>query len=376
MIRAKSSIRHVLKSLLAAVFIAALACPLRASADIVADPQVLYTSMKAAYDKGQQHGWHFIDQVYYLAAIFNAGRAYSLQHPDDPNYGELARLTVTVATGLHYNPLTNHDAVPWYVREAAAYVVSHGTPDEAQQANALLARVNAVTNPTLEARLADEDATANVADYTLDRDALLQQVEADWRAYVITKDPSWRTLALQRAAAPYFPVESLPTTFGDDFITAARSAAAGVDGYGAGDTVNAAKMLAHLKKVAPLRLIGSVNAMTHAGYMSTLAPADEYFGRMGMSILGMRNELHRINGYLDAGWGDRESNAGVLLAEAVDDLHRVYPRDRDLPKLLLDTYRTLQRMHTPEAAQSAAVVRSILTIEYQDTQQARQLLAS
>ena len=332
--------------------------------------------MKTAYDKGQQHGWHFIDQVYYLAAVFNAGRAYSLQHPDDPNYGELARLTVTVATGLHYNPLTNHDAVPWYVREAAAYVVSHGSPAEVQNANALLVRVNAVTNPTLEARLADEDATANVTDYTLDRDALLQQVEADWRAYVLTKDPSWRTLALQRAAAPYFPVESLPTTFGNDLIAAARSAAAGGEGFGAGDTVNAKKMLAHLKNVAPLRLIGSVNAMTHTTYMSTLAPADEYFGRMGISILGMRNELHRINGYLDAGWGDRESGAAVILAEAVDDLHRVYPRDRDLPTLLLDTYRMLLRMHTPEAQQSAAIVRSILTIEYQDTQQARQLLAS
>ncbi|GAC1391269.1 MAG: hypothetical protein NVSMB31_08640 [Vulcanimicrobiaceae bacterium] len=356
--------------------LAALFSPLRASADIVADPQVLYTQMKSAYDKGQHHGWKFLDQQYYFETILNAGRAYSLQHPDDPNYGELALLTVTVATGLHYNPLTNHDAVPWYVREAAAYVISHGTAEDAKKATALLDRANAVTDPTLEARLADEDASANVHDYGFDRDVLLQQVEAEWRGYVLTKDPSWRTLALQHAAASFFPVEQLPTTYGDDFINAARGAVNGNAGYGTGDVVNAKKMLAHLKSVAPLRLIGTVNSQSHAGYLSTLAPADEYFGRLNMSILGMRNELHRINVYLDAGYGERESNAGVFLAEAVDDLHRVYPRDRDLPALLLQTYRTLQRMHSAEIQKSAGVIRSILTIEYQDTVQARELLAS
>jgi len=370
MTRAKSNF------LLAAVLLAALCLPLRASADIVADPATLFSQMKAAYDKGQADGWHYIDQVYYLSAVFNAGRAYSLQRPDDPNYAVIAQLTVDVATGLHYNPLTNHDAVPWYVREAAAYVVAHGDSGEVQKAQALLERTNAETDPVAVARLADEDAAANLHDFGLDKNVLLSQVEAEWRGFVLTKDPSWRTLAFSHAAQPYFPVEQLPTTFGNDFIDAARNAAAGVDGYAPGDVVNAKKMMAHLKAVAPLRLIGTVNAQSHAGLMSTLAPADEYFGRMGMSVIGMRNELHRMNQYLDAGYGDRESNAGVLLAEAVDDLHRVYPRDRDLPTLLFATYQTLQRMRSQEAQKSARVMRSILTIEYPDTQQARQLLSS
>lgn len=370
MTRAKSKI------VLAAALLAALFVPLRASADIVADPATLYAQMKAAYDKGQAHGWHYIDQVYYLSAVFNAGRAYSLQRPDDPNYAVVAQLTVDVATGLHYNPLTNHDAVPWYVREASAYVASHGDPVEAKKAQQLLERADAETDPFAEARLADEDATANLHDFGLDKDVLLSQVEAEWRGFVLTKDPSWRTLAFSHAAQPYFPIEQLPTTFGNDFIDAARNASAGAPGYGTGDAFNAKKIVAHLQSVAPLRLIGTVNAQSHAGLMSTLAPADEYFGRIGMSVLGMRNELHRINSYLDAGYGNQESNAGALLAEAVDDLHRVYPRDRDLPSLLLATYQTLQRMHTAQSQKSAQVIRSILTIEYQDTQQARQLLSS
>ena len=350
--------------------------PTLARADIVADPQTLYKTMKAAYDKGQAHGWQYADQVYYLSAIFNAGRAYSLQRPDDPNYAELAQLTVDVASGLHYNPLTNHDAVPWYVREAAAYEVAHGGPQEVTKAQDLLQRVNAQASPTQIAALADADATANVHDYPRDPQALLAQVEADWRGFVLSKDPSLRSLAFARAAQPYFPVAQLPTTYGNDLIAAARGAADGAPGYSAGEVVNAKAFIDRLQRVAPLRVIGSVNAIPHDAYMSTLAPADEYFGRMGMSVLGMKNELHRINSYLDAGYGDRESNAGVLLAEAVDDLHKVYPRDRDLPSLLLETYKTLQRISSKESANSAKAIRTILTVEYQDSQQARQLLSS
>ncbi|GAC1499377.1 MAG: hypothetical protein NVS1B14_02840 [Vulcanimicrobiaceae bacterium] len=341
-----------------------------------ADPQALYAQMKAAFERGRLHGWHLIDQTYYLAAIFNAGRAYSLQRPDDPAFGELAQLTVDVAAGVHYNPLTNHDAVPWYVREAAVYMKAHGTAEQARRASDLLVRVDAEQSPALEARLADADAAAAAHDFPGDAESLLQQVEADWRAYLLTRDTSWRTLALMHAAQSGFPAEKLPTTYGNEFITAARSAAAGVSGFSAGDAVNAKQFLAQLERVARLRLIGSINVVTHEAYMSTLAPADEYFGRTGMSVLGMRNELHRLALYLDAGYGARESNSAVLLAEAVDSLHRVYPRDRDLPGLLLATYRTLQRIDTPEARQSASAMRSILTVEYQDTQQARELLAS
>ena len=53
--------------------------------------------------------------------MLDAGRAYALFRPDDPQYGELAELTVAVAQQLHYDPLTNNDAADWYVREAAAW---------------------------------------------------------------------------------------------------------------------------------------------------------------------------------------------------------------------------------------------------------------
>ncbi|MBV9148964.1 MAG: hypothetical protein JO024_03800 [Candidatus Eremiobacteraeota bacterium] len=364
------------KALTIAALAAALLVPLRASAALVADPQTLYNDMKASFDKGAAHGWAFFDQLAYLSAILNAGRAYSLQAPDDPNYAEVVQLTVDVGSRMHYNPLTNHDAAIWYVREASLYVQQHGSTDEVQKATELLKRTDAEDQPQTMARLADQDATANLQTYAHDPDALIQQVEADWRAYLLTHEASWRSSALERAAKSTFPIDQLPTTWGPDFLNAARNAAAGVDPYTLNDQFNARRLLARLKAINPLHLVGSVNVISHEKYMTITAPADEYFGRTGMSILGMRNELHRLNAYLDAGWGAHESPAGVLLAESVDDLHKVYPRDHELPALLLATYKALQRIPTTEAHSSAGRIRSILTVEYQDTQQARELLSS
>ncbi len=347
-----------------------------ARAALEADPQALYQTMKSAYDRGAADGWNFESQELYFSTIVNAGRAYSLQRPNDPAYGELAALTVQVGSGVHYNPLTNHDAANWYVREAANWVLKNESdPKLVAQARALLERSNAFDDPERLVQYADEDASANVESYPGDTTAMLQQAEADWRGWILTHDPQWRSLAFERAAQPNFPLAHLPTTYGNDLLTAAQSAAAGVAGYTAGDTANGKTIQARLASIGTLRVIGSVTAMPHSAYLTTLAPADEYFGRMGFSILGMRNQLKHINFMLDYKYGNRESGEAVLVAHAIDDMHKVYPRDRAIPEMLLEGYTTLERMTTPQALAAAAHLRSILTVEYQDTPQARKLLA-
>ncbi len=58
-------------------------------------------------------------------------------------------------------------------------------------------------------------------------------------------------------------------------------------------------------------------------------------------------------------------------------MHKVYPRDRDLPMLLYWCYTTLQRMPTSSRApERGGSLRAILTIEYQDSPQARKLLGT
>ncbi len=348
--------------------------PAAAKAALIADPAVLYQQMKSAYGKGATDGWNYRSQQYYLSTIFNAGRAYSLQYPDDPAYGELATLTVQIGGGLHYNPLINHDAAAWWVREASDWVMKHGQDASLMgEAAQMLQRVNSEDAPEQLARLADQDATANLQTYPRDVDALLAQVEANWRGWLLTRDGAWRSLAFQRAAAPDFPVAHLPTTWGNDLVASANAAST-ENGYSAQDVANAGTFLRRLKAVDPIRVITTVTALPHDVYMTTLAPADEYFGRMGMSILGIRNQLKHINFMLDYNYGNAESGETVLVAESIDDMHKVYPRDRDLPMLLYWCYTTLQRMNDTPSRTAAAHLRAILTVEYQDSPQARKIL--
>src|SRR5579859_2058015 len=110
-------IRVYCKALALVLGLSAALVPARSPAAFMADPDKLYADMKSAYERGNAQGWTFYNQEYYLSTIFNAGRAYSLQRPNDPAYVQIVQSTVDVASGVHYDPLINHEAVPWYVRE-------------------------------------------------------------------------------------------------------------------------------------------------------------------------------------------------------------------------------------------------------------------
>ena len=372
MIRAFS--RAICAALLAAA-VAFGAASQSARAAFVADPEVLYQQMKDAYAKGDAAGWNFRAQEIYLASILNAGRAYSLQHPELPAYAELAGLTVQIGSALRYNPLTNHDGAVWWVREAAEYVQQHSSdPTAISQAQGLLLRVNSEEDPEQLARYADGDAEANAKQYSADVDAMLLPVEADWRAWLLTKDPAWRSLALKRSARPNFPVAHLPTNWGNELLAAANRASAGTDGYTQDDVANAANLVARVKAVDPMRVIASVTALPHDVYLSTLAPADEYFGHRQMSVLEIENRLKHINFMLDYKYGNRESGETAGVADSIASMQKIYPRDRDLPMLLYWTYTTAQRMDDARAQKTAATVKAILTVEYQDSPEARKIL--
>jgi hypothetical protein len=353
----------------------AVVAPLAAPAAYMADPGALYAQMKDAYAKGSAAGWDFRSELVYFSTIVDAGRAYSLQYPDDPAYAELATLTVKIGTGLHYNPLTNHDAASWWVREASNWVIAHSDdPETISEARVLVERVNSEEeDQTLLARYADQDATATLKSYPGEVDALLIQVEADWRAWLLTHDASWRSLALQHAAAPNFPVAHLPTDWGNELVNAADGASTD-RGYTAADVQNAKIFLARLKAVDPIRVITTVNAVPHDVYLTTLAPADEYFGHMSMSILEIENRLKHINYMLDYKYGNAETPETVNVADSIVSMQEVYPRDRDLPKLLYWCYTTLRRMNDAQAVNTAKKLKGILTVEYQDSPQARKLL--
>ena len=65
--------------------------------------------------------------------------------------------------------------------------------------------------------------------YPGDVAALLGQVDADVRAFELTKNPYFRSLALQRAAQPNFPIALVPNDTGKDLFSFTDAAAAGND---------------------------------------------------------------------------------------------------------------------------------------------------
>jgi len=242
-------------------------------------------------------------------------------------------------------------------------------------ARALLTKLDADdADPLRMARDADADATLNAAGAPNDVEALVDQVDADLRAYLMTKDVRYRSLALLRAAQPAFPIGLVPDDTSKLLWPAAQAARSGASGYSEIDRQAAVAMFSHKASARVIPTIGHV--LSHEAYLVITAPADEYFGQTKLSPLGVRNELARIGKYLDAGWGNRMTKDTLWVIDSLEDWQHQYPRDYELPRLLLQTYKTLERMDSPEAEKAEADVRRTLTIDYNATTEARALLAA
>jgi hypothetical protein len=363
--------RKIIRAAAAVLAVALLTNP--ATAELQTDPLALQKTMKDAYNRGVTAGWHFADELYYFSTVLDAGRAYELRRRDDPDNLVIKGTALDLAVRLRYNPLTNRDAAEWYVHLAAeAYV---NDPQRGDAAKALLAKLDAEeANTTALARNADADATADAADYPGDAEVLLDQADADVRAYRMTGDVQYRSLALGRAAQAAFPIGMVPDDTGKDLFDYAQAARSGAAGYTDADIVYAKAMFSHRASAKSIPVIGHV--LTHKAYLVITAPADEYFGRTKLSPIGVSNELLRIKKYLDAGWGANMTGDALYVVDSLDDWRQQYPRDYAMPRLLLGAYQLLVRIDSPGAHDAQAKVRKVLTVEYNASPEARTLLAS
>jgi hypothetical protein len=344
-----------------------------APAAIETDPAALYATMKQAYDRGAEHHWSFASQLYYESTVFDAGRAYSLFRRDDPEYGEVAQLAVDVATILHYDPLVNDDASLWYVLEAANDVAKNGDAPHRAKANALLARLYTESDdPKSIAALAEQDAVANAAAFHDDPDALASLIVADVRAYGLTHDETYRSAMLQHAADPATPLERIPDPEFGELFAIAQSAIAD-PGFTDADRAAARAIRERRDREPELRTIARVTAIPHALRLTRTAPADEYFGQYKYSPIGVRNEVTRINKYLDKGWGYRMENDALFVDSALEDWQHQYPRDETLPSTLLDAYELMERVQTPKTEEAAERLKAILIVQYPASRQAQEL---
>jgi hypothetical protein len=83
-----------------------------------------------------------------------------------------------------------------------------------------------------------------------------------------------------------------------------------------------------------LALALSFAAPTIAAPTANLAPADRYFGRLKMSILGVRNSIKDLSERAVAHPEDAEHiyDKAVLVEDALRDWHAHFPRDPWIPK--------------------------------------------
>ena len=91
----------------------------------------------------------------------------------------------------------------------------------------------------------------------------------------------------------------------------------------------------HVNKIiATVMLLVAFATAGAQAAMRDLAPADQYFGRMKMSVLGIRNELDGLERRALGGDRNVASMAGklALVDDAMNDWRAHYPRDSWLPR--------------------------------------------
>ena len=110
----------------------------------------------------------------------------------------------------------------------------------------------------------------------------------------------------------------------------------------------------------------------HAATIRDLAPADEYFGQLRMSVLGIRNELNTLERRATSGDRNVAAMSGklALVDDAMRDWRARYPHDTWLPRFASQRARVasliaLDGSRTDRVAPVAdAVVRLLGTIRH------------
>jgi len=96
---------------------------------------------------------------------------------------------------------------------------------------------------------------------------------------------------------------------------------------------------------------GATVAPTLAATTTSLAPADRYFGRLKMSILGIRNSLKDLSERVDLHPEDGQHvyDKAVLVEDALHDWQRQYPHDPWIPRYAYTLAQLYGKVDTDDA---------------------------
>ena len=99
-----------------------------------------------------------------------------------------------------------------------------------------------------------------------------------------------------------------------------------------------------------------LTAVSPPHHVLRVAPADEYFGRLKMSILGIRNQLHDLDLRLQyaPSAGEDVLHGASMVEDALHDWERKYPADPWIPKDVFQLTQLYARIHTNHGHSAAS----------------------
>ena len=122
------------------------------------------------------------------------------------------------------------------------------------------------------------------------------------------------------------------------------------------------------------KTVSSREAARRAALMQ-LAPADEYFGPLKQSILGIRNTIRDMGLRYDVNHdiGSRTLTSAGLTEAAIRDWAHRYPRDHEVPSAILNLQRLYAKILTEPARGKAKATADWLFSAYGNSPQAKSL---
>ncbi len=109
--------------------------------------------------------------------------------------------------------------------------------------------------------------------------------------------------------------------------------------------------------------------------MADLAPADEYFGPLKMSILGIRNTIKDLGLRYDVNPSNPEQtlSSAAFAETAIREWAQRYPRDDQLPRNVYFLEHLYAKIQTPHGQAKAQAISTWLMTMFADSPQAHQL---
>ena len=209
----------------------------------------------------------------------------NIRRPELRGAGKGSR--VGIGSGLHYDPLTNHDGAVWWVREAADCVrrTTRRIRARSRRRRRCSPRESEERSGATRA-LRRRKMRPRTRSLSGRRRRAARQVEANWRGWMLTRDPAWRSLALRaRRRAELSRSRICPTTWGNEL-----SPLASARRRDRGTPTRTSRTRSDRSRAAQSRRSDSSDHDRHGGFRTTPI----------LTIARARRRVFRADGHVDS----------------------------------------------------------------------------